>query len=145
MLVTASAADRHTQKRLAGGAHDVIEVIIPGQWPISRFIVPNTQSVIAGGSDAGCIPIRQLIARQLLHEKAVIGLVFVEGVDDIIAVFPHEILAAITLISIGLSIAHQIQPVPPPFLAVLRPSQQVIDHLLKSIGRLVRLKGLYHL
>ena len=119
MIVTARATDCHPQKCLGGGAQDVIKIIVTRQRPISRLIIPNAQSIKTRGCDGSTVLVSQLITGKLLHNKAVVGLIFIEGGYHIVTIPPDQILLTVTLITIGLGKAHQIQPMTAPLLTVL--------------------------
>ena len=76
-----------------------------------------------------------LVTSQLLDQEPVVRLVVVQCVDHVIAIPPGVRLVAVALVAVGLGIAHQIEPVPRPALAVLRTGQQAVDHLRDRIGR----------
>ena len=70
-------------------------------------------------------------------EELVIRLVPVERVDHVIAVTPDVRLGPVALEAVGLGVAHQVEPVAGPALAVAGRRQQPIDHLLEPVRRFV--------
>ena len=85
----------------------------------------------------------QLVARQLLQDESVVGLVLAEGADDVVAVPPHQRLGTVPLVAVGLGVADQVEPVPGPALAVLRRSQQPVHHPGEGARGGVGQKGLH--
>ena len=79
----------------------------------------------------------------MLQNQPIIWLVLVKGINHIITVAPNFRLIAITLISIGLGIAYQIEPVPTPFLSVVRRGKQAVDKLAEFVLILVTYIGFH--
>ena len=77
----------------------------------------------------------QLVARDLLLDEAVVGLVLVERLDHVIAIAPDVGPRLIALEAFAIGVARQVQPVPRPALAVVRRGEQAVDHFLERIGR----------
>ena len=88
VIVAARAADCHPKKRLTGRPQYVVEIFVSCQFAISRFIIPNAQTIKTSRSDAISITVRQEVAGQLLLDEAVVRLVLIEGADDIVTIFP---------------------------------------------------------
>src|SRR2546428_12844050 len=59
---------------------------------------------------------RQLVARKLLQNEAVVRLVAVERADHVVAIAPHLGADLIVLVAVGIGVARQVQPVPRPAL-----------------------------
>ena len=79
----------------------------------------------------------QNVAGDLLAQELIVGLVAVEGVDDVIAIeirFGHRIVGRLAG---GVGVTDHVKPVPAPALTVMRRGQQPIHHLRKSIRRTV--------
>ena len=64
----------------------------------------------------------------MLHEETIVGFVFVEAADDVIAITPCVRPETICLISVGLSVPYQVEPVPRPLLTVMRIIEQPLNH-----------------
>ena len=75
MVVATSAGQRQSEKRLSRGAYDVIELVVTVRRRISWFVVPMSQAKKTGGDHRLRTAVRQFIARDLLHDEAVEGLV----------------------------------------------------------------------
>lgn len=119
VVVAARAADGQAQERRAGGDHDVIEIIELRDHRAVRFVVPDVQAVKAGGDQR--LPQRgrhlrrlcefvldQFVAGKLLLDEAVVGLVRVEGVNDVVAVTPRVRLRTIALVAVAFGVADEV-------------------------------------
>ncbi len=91
------------------------------------------------GESRSMPPIHQLVARQLLDEKAVVRLVGVEGADHVVAILPlafaDEDAVCVRIESNRVRIADDVQPVPPPSLAKAGRRQEPIDLARERVGR----------
>ena len=76
---------------------------------------------------AGTHDFIELIAGNLLPDEEVVRLVAVERVDDIVAVTPRVRHVGVALITGGVGVAREIEPVAPPAFAVVRIVKQPID------------------
>src|SRR5262245_12084647 len=79
----------------------------------------------------------EFVAGDLLFDEPVVRFVFVEGLDDVIAISPRVGPRLVRLESFALGVTRQVEPVARPLLAVMRTVEQTVDHLLKSPGRVV--------
>ena len=141
--MAAGAVERQAQEHLAGGGDDIVQVFIELLHRVHRFVLPEAQAVEAGGDDVFGSGRFQLVARQLLQDEAVVGLVLAEGADDIVAVAPDQGLGAVPLVAVGLGVADQVEPVPGPALAILGRGQQPLHHPGKGAGGGVGQEGLH--
>ena len=88
MVVAARAAERQAEKRLRGGAHDIVELIESIRLRIGRLVVPGAEPIEACGDQCLGIAVRQFVARQLLQNETIVGLVLIERADHVIAITP---------------------------------------------------------
>ena len=77
----------------------------------------------------------QLVAGDLFLDEAVVGLVGVEGLDDVVAIAPGVGARLVGLEAVGLGVAGEVEPVAAPALAVVRRGEQAVDELLEGVGR----------
>ena len=77
----------------------------------------------------------ELVARDLLPDEAIVGLVRVERLDQVVAVAVHLGPVHVELEPAGVRVADQIHPVARPALAVVRRGQQAIDQPRPRVGR----------
>ena len=120
VIVTTRAADGHAEERFTGGPQDVVEIIVARQRTIGRFVIPNAQPIKTGGGNGIAGLVGQLVPSKLFLDESVIRLVLVKGANDVVAVLPNKILAAVAFVAISLSKAHEVQPMTAPLFAVLR-------------------------
>ena len=121
VVVAARAVDGEGLKTLIGGPNDVVQIIEPvvGVFEIAvQYTWPETDET--RGCQAFKGGLIQLVAGNLLHDELVIGLVLVEGVDDIVAIAPCFRDVIVVLISRAVGVTGHIQPEPGPPFAVVR-------------------------
>ena len=104
-----------------------------GLAAVVRLVVPDAEVVKPRGDQAIIRHRPQFIAGQLLADEAVERFVGVETADHVIAIAPGIRLVAVALVAVGLGVAHQVEPVPTPFFAVVRGVQQAVDQALVGI------------
>ena len=142
MVVTTSTIDRQPQKHLTRSRNEIVELIVQCEFLIGRVVVPNPQSIKTRGDQAIRTTVRKFISGQLFPNELVIGLIAVEGANDVVAVPPGVRFSLVGLVTVGLSEAHQIKPMTSPLLAVMRGLQQAIDQVFPSLCRWVVNEGL---
>ena len=126
MIVTTRA--RHGQCHCA--AHQDVDAIIDDVWLVVEKAPAQRQEAERRQRTFVFAEIK-LVGGNLLNEKLVVGQVFIESTDDIIAIgvrigkAPFLIAGQITF---GVGITRDIEPVPSPTFAVLRRRQQAINH-----------------
>ena len=86
---------------------------------------------ITGGDDAIPARIRQKISRKLFVEEPIDRLIRIDRRNDIVAVPPGIDVNEVFIHAVRIRIACNIQPVPPPPLAVGRACQKAVDHALE--------------
>ena len=139
--VAAGAAVSHGQESGADGIGDVVQDLLAALHQVAGVAFIRIVPVESRG-DAGLGIVRpQFIAGDLLLDEAVIGLVLVERLDDVIAVAPGIRPRLVALESFAFGVAGEIQPVPRPAFAIVRRSEQAVDHLFVRVGRFVGDEG----
>ena len=79
---------------------------------------------------------RQQVASELLAREFIERHVSIDGVDDPITPTPRPWTLPVFLVTIGVGIAGEIEPVPSPALAKMRRVEQAIDDtLVRSVAR----------
>ena len=137
MIVAAGAAERHAQERRCRRAEHVVELLVAIQLEFSRLVVPGAQPEKRGSNLRFSLGILDLVAGDLLGEKAVERLILVKGIDDVIAVTPSVWLGVVALVAVRLGVADHVEPMPCPTLAVLRPGQQLVHDFAIGFRRLI--------
>ena len=110
MRVTLHAAETHAHERFPCGIHAIhhggnAELFVIG----STLAVDLGETTEGGGDFLFERGVRNLIARDLFDGELVEGKIFVEGVDQPIAVFP-VVAASVVGVTHGVRIAREIQP-----------------------------------
>ncbi len=130
VIVTARAAHAQAQHGLAEVIDGVIDREVHVLLRHDAETLGNRQ--VAGGHGVapalGIVLVRQQIPGDLLAQKLVVRLVAIEGINHVVAIevsLRHRVIRAVAG---AIGIAHHIQPMPPPTLAVARRRQQPIDH-----------------
>ncbi len=86
----------------------------------------------------------EFVTGELLDHELIEGRVFVEGVDDIVAIAVRLGAAAILLvIALGIRVPRHIEPMAAPAFAVMGARKQSVDKAFVGIGRLVGNKGVH--
>ncbi len=127
MVVTASAAERQAQKRLRRRPHNIVQLVEAVLLRVGRLVVPRPEPVETGGNDGFGICVGQFVAGDLFQDETVVRLVGIERIDHPIAILPDIGLGGVALVTVGLGVSNQIEPVPSPSLAISGIGQQAID------------------
>src|SRR5690606_26955482 len=85
---------------------------------------------------------KSLIARDLLGDEAVVGLVLVERAHDPIAVLPRERPIRVGAESVGLGVADDVEPEAPLPFAERGRCEQAVDETLPAVRARVALERL---
>ena len=97
---------------------------------------------VARGHDVVLRRAGQLIAGDLFDHELVVGQIFIQRVDDPIAVGPGE-ARLVFLEAIGVGVARGIKPVAAPALPIMRRGQQPLDEKIVRVGCVVRDEGVH--
>ena len=133
MIVTAGAADGHSQHRPAGGGENSVEFIHPGLLII--HVGFGTKAHVSSGDQAFDRAGFDFIACQLHLDEVVIGAVTIKACDDPIAIAPGVVAVAVELEAAGVGVADQVQPVAAPTLAVMAGSEKAVNDSFIGVGR----------
>ena len=122
--------------------HQVLEPLVLVLQGVIRLIIPSADSEQPRGDDRLFGFVGKLVPRQLLDNKPVVRFVAIDGLDDIIPILPRSGLWRIPLVTVGVGIADQVQPVAAPPLAKMGRGKEAVHLALVSIGRRVALERL---
>ncbi len=121
------AAERQPEPCRPGGGHPVGHGMKAKLERIdTAFFVEHRIAMKAGGDKLVERGFGQHVAGELFDRELVEGHVGIEGLNHPVAVGPHAAIA-ILLVTVGIGVAGQIEPLAGPPLAVLRAGQQPID------------------
>ena len=143
VVVTLGAAVGHAQKCLSDDVGDVLEDFLPSQPQVRRVGFVGIVSVEGGRHARPMVVGPQFVAGDLFADEAVIRLVFVKGVDDVVAIAPGVGTGLVGLESFAFGIAGQVEPVARPALAVMWRVEQAIDDRLERFRGVVVEEGLH--
>ena len=124
VVVTARAAERHTEKRSANRLDLLVHHFHPQQFLVLQLVVVRTQRQKAGGDKAFVLLLASAcwhqVTRNLFANELVERLVVVEGVDHVVAKSPCVLEHQTPPTAAALGKTRHVQPVPPPCLTELR-------------------------
>ena len=120
MIVAAGAVHGQTKKHLRRRQDDVVQVVVKSLLLADRFVIPDSQSVVASRDDRVGSRWFKFVACELLFDELSVRLVLVEALDDVVAVSPDERLRAVAFVAVAFGVADQVEPVSAPAFAVLR-------------------------
>ena len=143
VVMAARAIHGEAEECLAGRRYDVVEAVVAGQLAVGGFVVPDAEAVEAGGNQGVGVGRGKFVTGELLAEEAVVGLVAVEGADDVVAEAPGVGLVAVALVAVALGETHEVEPVAAPLLAIARRVEQAVNQLLPCARRFVGGKRLH--
>ncbi len=135
MIVAARAADGQAEKYGAGG----IDPIDQGLDAVDVLHLVEHVAIGADGVEASAAHGRRVIgiefvAGDLLFHEAIVGLVVIEGIDDVVAIAPGIKKIGVLLEASGVAVACEIEPVAAPLLTVSRGGEELVDQLFVGIG-----------
>ena len=87
----------------------------------------------AGGDQLIDGRVRQQVAGDLLDRELVERHVAIQRIDHPVAILPH-LARRVDGVAVGIGVARHIEPVAAPALAVVRRSEQSVDHALIGVG-----------
>ena len=128
VIVATGTSDAETEESLTDIRHHLIERILARE-PLRRLIfadLARQQYRRCDKESRRCIR-AQCIANDLLFDEVVIRRVVVEGPDDVVAIWPRVGPLGVYLKTVRVRIAHHVQPMLCPALAIARRGEQSLD------------------
>ena len=138
MIVAAGAADGEAEEDAAGGI-DHVDTLFDqvDVFDLEEHVAVGADSVKAGaGAGFGVVGV-EFVAGDLLPDEAVVRFVFVERLDDVVAVAPGDEEVGVLFETGGIAVAGEVEPVASPFFAVARGGEQAVDFVLPGVGGFV--------
>src|SRR5207247_10750151 len=119
----------HAKQRRADHVRHLREHFITaaGYFLITGVLSQRPQAIEAGRDQRLVFLGRDFVARELLGQKAVEGLIVLKSANDVIAIAPRVLAMRIVFEAIGLGETYHVQPVLPPALTVVRAIQKLVD------------------
>ena len=128
VIVTAGAGQSQSQKGRSGGVDDIVEGVAP------HAVLTVDRAMQESDTQLAFLSIVRIgVAGNLLPNEAVEGPVLVEGPDHVVPIAP-DVGEGAVIAAVGIGIARNVQPMPPPALAVARVSEQPVDFLTVCVG-----------
>ena len=128
VIVTARTADAETEKRVPGRHNDLVQGILPGEALRLLILADLSRKKDCGGhQEAGGGVFSHRVAGQLFENELLIGTVFIESADDVVAVRPGVGALGVDFEAVGVGVANEIEPVLGPAFAVAGTGQQLVD------------------
>ena len=138
VVVALGATGGEAEEDAADGAGDVVEEVLAKLLFAVGVGFPRGEAEEALGDDfvglAGGLFAAVFVAGDLFLDEEVIGLVGVEGADDVIAVAPGGGAFAVDGEAVGFGVADEIKPVAAPALAVAGVGEEFVDLLFVGGG-----------
>ena len=143
MIVTLRAAERETEhgftERLHAVGIVVGEILLGDRAALVRHHIVALET---RGDQVGIGATGQKVSGELLHEKAVVRFVVVEGLDDPIAPEPH-VPTAVDGEAVRVRVARGVEPIERHALTKVRTREQASDEFRVSLRIAVRRKRLH--
>ena len=140
VIVTPRAAHRDAEKRRPRCVHHVREFVLPLRQ--REIDIRAFHDVVRPRDEETRRRIRaQRIARELLPDEFVVGLVRVERLHDPVAIMERRLPLPIRLETVRVRVAHHIHPMPRPALAIARTRQHAFHQPRVGLGLRVILKS----
>src|SRR5262249_54128613 len=133
VIVAAGAAEGDAEERRRGRVGDVVEDLLAPLLDVDGVVLVGWVPEEAGRNQGIGVARRDLVAGELFLDEAIIGLVAVEGADDVIAVAPGIGSRVVGLETVALGVAGEVKPPRCLALSVLRGTQQAIDEPLVGV------------
>ncbi len=126
MRVTLRALERKTERAFADDIETVEHRFHAELLRDNRaFLVDHAVAEEAGGDELGLRAVGQEVAGDLLDQELVVGQVAVQGLNHPIT--PGPLLAReVLFVTVAVSVAGRVQPVPRPFLTVVLALEQAV-------------------
>ena len=144
VVVAADAGHREPEKTAPDRRDHVVELIIADllhrlRRDLSRIRPRDEES---RGTSSGILAGHQFVAGELHADEFIVGHVVIERLDDPVAVVVGPGAEAVELVAAALRVAHHIEPVPSPSLAVALAPEETVDQFRVGIRRSVFQKSL---
>ena len=135
VIVATAAAHAYAEKCARGGVDHRVHVVGQRLREIRNFVVPQAEPEEARRDEGVEVAVGQLVARNMGANEARVRHVVVQRAHHKVAVLPRGLFVAVALEAVGVGVAHEVEPVARPFLAIVGTREQTIDEAFVSIGR----------
>ncbi len=142
VVVAPGTLQTQPQERISHGVRRFREQIRPLCDRIAVVVFVHRRAVKPGGHQRRRIPGKNHVTRQLLLHEPIVRQIAVQRAHHPVAIPPRLRPIRVLLVTVGLRVPHDVQPVARPFLPEPRARQQTVDHTLVRPRRIVRRKRL---
>jgi hypothetical protein len=148
VVVAPRALRRRARERVHRRRHDVVAIDIARHLPVHRILADISQRTFiprAGRQETEGhrrlrLARKKHVSRDLFLHKTRVGLVAVERLDHVVPIRPRVRPRTVLVVPVRLRVMHQVQPMPRPALAILRPLQETIHQVAERFGTIIRQK-----
>ena len=143
MIVALETAHGGGEERLAHGIDDIVEVLLTGFFDFDHGGIPGAHTEEGAGDEVFAFlfavvtfgpkvfvllfiansfaegVVGEFVAGDLLHHEFVVGLVLVEGANDVITITPHVGAFEVVGKTTGVGVAGDVEPMLAPTFAVV--------------------------
>ncbi len=143
VVVAAGAGDRQAHQPPADHVDPVVDHVVEvAHEPAAQRQEAQGRQRGLGGRVGEIVP-GQPVGRELLDDEPIVGRVAVERGDDVVAVGigPVEVGVLEEDVALGIGVPGDVEPVPPPALAIPRRGQQAVDQAGIGVGGRIGLEG----
>ena len=134
MVVATGALHPGAEEDIPGRIRDVVQDILPLTADIPVVVFVNPVPEVAEGREGVGVAGKKLVARELLLDEAVVGLILVIGLDDVVTVAPGGRSEIVDAEAIAIGVADEVEPGAGHPLAVGWGRQESVDQLLVGLG-----------
>ena len=142
VVVAARAVDREALEGAEHVRHHVVTVEVAGlllvDGPFSKLdvtdVVPGTCGEHPCGDDRARVILVEDISSELLCDEVRVGFVLVERADDPVPVRPGVRARLVLVITVGVGVVDDVEPVSCPTFTVAWGREQAVDLSLVGIG-----------
>jgi hypothetical protein len=139
--MAAGALEPESEKDIGGGIGDFGKDEVPLTAGITIVVFVDPVSEESSGHECCGIFGEEFVSGELFLEKAVVGLVLVERLDNVVAVAPGIGAVEVGAVAVGVGIANEIKPDAGPALAVGGALEELIDEFFPRVGPVVAEEG----
>ncbi len=149
MVVAPCTGHGYAEQGAGDDVHLVVDNVADHFLLVGIALGPVSDGEHAGGDEAvavkGAFLGGEEVPGDLVADEFIVGHVFIDGVDDPVAVAPDfdgvGLVGAPGVERVG--IADHVEPVPCPTFAIARRSEEALDQIGVGVGCFVREKGVY--
>ena len=141
MVVAARTLEAKAKKHLAGVGRNVVGDQRGLAAHVALIIFVDRVAQVGRADEHLGVVGRDFVPCELLAHEAVVGFVGIQAADDPVAVAPRGGAEKIGAVAVAVGVAHEVEPVLRPALAVARAREQFVHEALGCIGARISNEG----